>query len=84
VQERSDFDQDVLTKSKEFKAAKVVMVMSRFTVLLQGKTLLVVPTADITEFRTIKPLDIITSQPSPKVALPPLSTPSGAPGSSSK
>jgi hypothetical protein len=27
VQERSDFDQDVLTKSKEFKSAKVVMIM---------------------------------------------------------
>jgi hypothetical protein len=59
VQERSEFDQDIVTKSGEFKSGKIVIVMSRFTVLLQDKTLHVVPTGDITEFKAIQPLNII-------------------------
>ena len=57
VQERPDFDQDIVTKNGEFKSAKIVIVMSRFTVLLQDMTLHVVPTADIIEFKTIKPVN---------------------------
>ena len=39
------------------------MVMSRFTVLLLDKTLHVVPTGDIIEFKTLQPLNVIVSEP---------------------
>lgn len=70
VQERSDFDQDVVTKTGEFKSAKIVIVMSRFTVLLQDRTLHVVPTGDITEFKTIKPINILVNATPPQPFAP--------------
>ena len=72
VQERSEYDQDIVTKYGEFKSAKIVIVMSRFTVLLQDKRLHVVPTGDSTEFKAIQPLNIIlgTTPPQTSTATP--------------
>lgn len=52
VQETSDFNQDVYIKDQTLNGVKVVIVMSRHTVLLKDKVLYVVPTGDITKFQT--------------------------------
>jgi hypothetical protein len=66
VLESSRFDQNIRGKDWTFDAAKVVIVMSRFTVLLKDQILYVVPTADILQFRTSGPL--ITILPSPSAS----------------
>jgi hypothetical protein len=64
VLESSEFEQNVRGKEWALDAAKVVIVMSRFTVLLKDQMLYVMPTADILEFRTSKPLIKILPSPS--------------------
>jgi hypothetical protein len=51
VAESSEIAQDVMTKDQTYSGVKVVIVMSRHTVLLKDGDLLVVPTADITQFK---------------------------------
>jgi hypothetical protein len=51
VAESSEIAQDVMTKDQTYSGVKVVIVMSRHTVLLKDSDLLVVPTADITQFK---------------------------------
>jgi hypothetical protein len=48
----SVFDQDVTLKSETLNDVKVILVMSRNTILLKGKVIYVVPTADINKFQT--------------------------------
>jgi hypothetical protein len=52
VEETSDFNQDVYFKDQTLNNVKLVIVMSRHTVLLKDKVLYVVLTGDITKFRT--------------------------------
>jgi hypothetical protein len=52
IKESSDFNQDVYMKDQVLNDMKLVIVMSRNTVLLKDKVLYVVPTADITKFQT--------------------------------
>lgn len=52
VEETSNFNQDVYFKDQSLTNVKLVIVMSRHTVLLKDKVLYVVPTADISKFRT--------------------------------
>jgi hypothetical protein len=52
VIETSQFDQDIFLKDGTIKAAKLVIVLSRHTVLLKDRMLYVVPTSDITKFQT--------------------------------
>ena len=52
VLETSEFDQDVTLKDGTLSSAKLIIVMSRHTILLKDKVLYVVPTADISQFRT--------------------------------
>jgi hypothetical protein len=52
VKETSEFNQDVYLKDQTLNNAKLVIVMSRHTVLLKDGVLYVVPTADVTKFRT--------------------------------
>jgi hypothetical protein len=52
VSETSEFDQDVTLKDQILSGAKLIIVMSRHTILLKDKVLYVVPTADIIQFRT--------------------------------
>lgn len=59
ISETSEFDQDVVLKSETITDAKVIIVLSRFTILLKDKMLHVVPTADITQFQTKHPLLLI-------------------------
>lgn len=59
ISETSEFDQDVILKSETITDAKVIIVLSRFTILLKDKMLHVVPTADITKFQTKHPLLLI-------------------------
>jgi hypothetical protein len=40
-----------VTKEETFNAVKVVIVLSRHTVLLKDDNLLVIPTADIVQFK---------------------------------
>jgi uncharacterized membrane protein YuzA (DUF378 family) len=61
VLEESEFDQNVRGKDWNLDNAKVVIVMSRFTVLLREKNLYIVPTADIVQFRNTRPLTMILS-----------------------
>jgi hypothetical protein len=51
VVESPEIAQDVVTKDQTFSGVKVIIVMSRHTVLLKDDTLLVIPTADITQFK---------------------------------
>jgi hypothetical protein len=51
VVESPEIAQDVVTKEQTFAGVKVVIVMSRHTVLLKDDSLLVIPTADITQFK---------------------------------
>jgi hypothetical protein len=51
IDETSGFIQDVSMKDQTFTDVKVVMVMSRHTILLKDGVLFVVPTADITQFK---------------------------------
>ncbi|MBR0753079.1 hypothetical protein JQ604_12885 [Bradyrhizobium jicamae] len=53
VREKSDFNQDVFVKDQALNDVKIVIVMSRHTVLMKGNVLYVVPTADITKFQSI-------------------------------
>ena len=52
VLETSEFDQDVYLKNETLSDMKLIIVMSRNTILMKDKVLYVVPTADISEFRT--------------------------------
>jgi hypothetical protein len=63
VLEMPEFSQNVRVKNSTIDSVKVVIVMSRFTVLLKNKMLYVVPTSDITEFQTTRPLIMIESNP---------------------
>jgi hypothetical protein len=56
VSETFEFDQDVKLKNGTINDAKLVIVMSQFTILLKDRVLHVVPTADVTEFQTKHPL----------------------------
>ncbi len=51
VVESPETIQDVVTKDQTFSGVKVVIVMSRHAVLLKDDNLLVIPTADITQFK---------------------------------
>jgi hypothetical protein len=51
IDETSNFTQDVAMKDQTFTNVKLVMVMSRHTILLKDGVLFVVPTADITQFK---------------------------------
>jgi hypothetical protein len=53
VKETADFNQDVSLKDQTLTNAKLVIVMSRHTVLLKDNMLYVVPTGDISKFRTV-------------------------------
>ena len=63
VMETSEFDQDVYLKTETIKSAKVVIVLSRHTILLKDRMLYVVPTGDITKFETSH--ELITVPPAP-------------------
>jgi uncharacterized membrane protein YedE/YeeE len=52
VEETATFNQDVYFKDQTLNNMKLVIVMSRHTVLLKDGVLYVVPTGDITKFRT--------------------------------
>ena len=52
VDETAEFNQDVYTKDQALTDVKIVIVMSRHTVLQKGKVLYVLPTADISKFQT--------------------------------
>jgi hypothetical protein len=52
VKETSTFNQDVYVKDQALNDVKLVVMMSRHTVLFKDGVLYVVPTADITRFRT--------------------------------
>jgi hypothetical protein len=52
VKETSEFNQDIYLKDQTLNNAKLVIVMSRHTVLLKDGVLYVVPTADVAKFRT--------------------------------
>jgi hypothetical protein len=51
VVESPEIAQDVVTKDQTFTSVKVIIVMSRHTVLLKDDNLLVIQTGDITEFK---------------------------------
>jgi hypothetical protein len=51
VAESPEIAQDVVTKDQTFSGVKVIIVMSRYAVLLKDENLLVIPTADITQFK---------------------------------
>jgi hypothetical protein len=51
VAESPEIAQDVVTKDQTFSGVKVVIVMSRHTVLLKDDNLLVIPTSDIIQFK---------------------------------
>jgi hypothetical protein len=63
VLENAQFDQNVQLKDRMLNGTKLVIVMSRFTVLLKDRLLYVVPTADVTEFQTSHTL--LTVPPAP-------------------
>ena len=52
VKETSEFNQDVYLKSETLNNVKLVIVMSRNTILLKDNIFYIVPTADIVQFRT--------------------------------
>ena len=49
----SGFNQDVYLKGATLNNVKLVAILARHTILLDGKTLRVVPTTDIAEFRAV-------------------------------
>jgi hypothetical protein len=53
VKETSDFDQNIYLKDQTLNNVKLVIVMSRHTVLLKDAVLNIVPTGDIAKFQTI-------------------------------
>jgi hypothetical protein len=53
VKETSAFNQDVFLKDQTLSNAKLIIVMSRHTVMLKDDVLFVVPTGDISKFRTL-------------------------------
>jgi hypothetical protein len=59
ILEVSAFDQEIQTKTLTLSSAKLVIVLSRFSVFLKDKQLYVVPTADVAQFRTSRPLTTI-------------------------
>jgi hypothetical protein len=59
VMESNVFDQNVRLRDQAINNAKLVIVLSRFTVLLKDNELHVVPTADIIEFHSAHKLDIV-------------------------
>lgn len=63
IEETSEFDQDVSIKNEIIKSAKVIIVLSRHTVLLKDRILYVVPTGDITKFQTSHELITIPLAP---------------------
>jgi hypothetical protein len=48
--------QEIILKDKTLSDVKVVLVMSRHTILLKDSSTLVVPTADIAQFKSALPL----------------------------
>jgi hypothetical protein len=64
VLENTQFDQNVYVKDAAFNDAKLVIIMSRFTALLKDRILYVVPTSDISKFRTAH--ELITILPAPQ------------------
>ena len=52
VLETSEFDQDIHLKNQTLTGVKLIGVMSRSTILLKDEVIHVVPTADISEFRS--------------------------------
>jgi hypothetical protein len=48
--------QEIILKDKTLSDAKLVLVMSRHTILLKDNSTLVVPTADIAQFKSALPL----------------------------
>jgi hypothetical protein len=64
VEETSYFNQDVHFKEQTLKDTKLVIVMSRHSVLLKDRILYVLPTADISRFQTSHELVTILSTPS--------------------
>jgi hypothetical protein len=52
IEETSAFNQDVYLKDQSLNNVKLVIVMSKHTVLLKDKVLYVVPTEDISKFRS--------------------------------
>jgi hypothetical protein len=66
VEETSAFNQDVRFKDQTLNDAKLVIVMSRHTVLLKDRILYVVPTGDIAKFQTSH--ELITIPPAPTVS----------------
>jgi hypothetical protein len=52
VDELNEFKQDVYFEDQTIANAKLVIVMSRHTVLLKDKVLYVIPTGEITQMRT--------------------------------
>jgi hypothetical protein len=53
VRETADFTQDVYVKDQTLNDVKLIIVMSRHTVLLKENILYTVPTGDITKFQTV-------------------------------
>ncbi len=52
VSETSEFDQDVTLKNETLNDTKLILVMSRHTILMKDNVIYVVPTADIVQFKT--------------------------------
>jgi hypothetical protein len=44
--------QDVIVKDKVLSDVKVIAVLARHTILLQDRNILVVPTADVSQFKS--------------------------------
>jgi hypothetical protein len=63
VKETSDFNQNVSLKDQTLNDVKLVIVMSRHTVLLKDRILYVVPTGDISKFQTSHELITIPAAP---------------------
>jgi hypothetical protein len=63
VEETTSFNQDVYFKDQTLKDAKLIIVLSRHTMLLKDRILYVVPTGDITKFQTSH--ELITILPAP-------------------
>lgn len=63
VLENTEFDQNVYVKDTTFNDTKLVIVMSRFTVLPKDRLLYVVPTSNISKFQTAH--ELITILPAP-------------------
>lgn len=59
VLESTVFDQDIRVRDQVMDNSKLVIVLSRFTILLKDNELRVVPTADISEFHSAHKLTIV-------------------------